>query len=201
MASRKEAAMETRRRILETGERLISEGGSHRVSVDDIVRECGIARGTFYLYFRNRADLVQAIARQPFADLESELEGFEGTVLEKLDYYAREFTRRAQRFGPKVAQQWMKDTMDPEEAPDTADPHLLPYDVESLRKILARSVESGELAEDTPVDRIAMLVVSQMFGVLTCWCMYDGDLDTDSLLDDYRDMSLRGMVEPYIARS
>lgn len=54
MTNRQKAAMETRRRLLETGERMIAEQGFSNVSIDDIVKACGVARRTFYTYFKNK---------------------------------------------------------------------------------------------------------------------------------------------------
>lgn len=40
---------------------LMAERGLANTSIDDIVRAAGVAKGTFYLYFRTRDDLLNAI--------------------------------------------------------------------------------------------------------------------------------------------
>lgn len=46
-------------------ERLLEQGrGINAVSVEQLAREAGIARATFYLHFRDRADLVQQLMAQ-----------------------------------------------------------------------------------------------------------------------------------------
>ena len=81
MTNRQKAAMETRRRLLETAKQMIAEQGFCHVSIDDIVKACGVARGTFYTYFKNKEDIVQAISRQPFSDIEAEMEKIKTTFL------------------------------------------------------------------------------------------------------------------------
>jgi AcrR family transcriptional regulator len=41
---------------------VFSEKGVSEASVDDIVRAAGVAKGTFYLYFRSKEDVVTAVA-------------------------------------------------------------------------------------------------------------------------------------------
>ena len=55
LLSRKE---ETRRRIVETAARLFLEKGVDRVGVDEIMRECGLTHGGFYVYFSSKEALI-----------------------------------------------------------------------------------------------------------------------------------------------
>jgi TetR/AcrR family transcriptional repressor of nem operon len=55
LVSRKE---ETRRRIVDTAARLFLEKGVDRVGVDEIMRECGLTHGGFYVYFPSKETLV-----------------------------------------------------------------------------------------------------------------------------------------------
>ena len=55
LVSRKE---ETRRRIVDTAARLFLEKGVDRVGVDEIMRECGLTHGGFYVYFPSKEVLI-----------------------------------------------------------------------------------------------------------------------------------------------
>jgi TetR/AcrR family transcriptional repressor of nem operon len=55
LLSRKE---ETRRRIVDTAARLFLEKGVDRVGVDEIMRECGLTHGGFYVYFPSKEALI-----------------------------------------------------------------------------------------------------------------------------------------------
>ena len=60
---RRTARREVRRReLIEAAVTVFSTKGVAGASVDDIVRTAGVAKGTFYLYFATKDDLVNAIA-------------------------------------------------------------------------------------------------------------------------------------------
>lgn len=56
-ASRRESLFEAARHVLETK-------NIFDANVDDIVREAGVARGTFYIYFADKYDLVRALTER-----------------------------------------------------------------------------------------------------------------------------------------
>ena len=51
-------AEKTRSRLLESARRLISERGFDHVSVEDITKDSGVAKGTFYHYFECKEEVV-----------------------------------------------------------------------------------------------------------------------------------------------
>ncbi len=48
-------------KILDTALRLFEKNGTHLVSIDEIVKGAGVAKGTFYLYFKDRYDLISTL--------------------------------------------------------------------------------------------------------------------------------------------
>lgn len=198
MTNRQKAAMETRRKLLEVGERMIAEQGFANVSIDDIVKACGVARGTFYTYFKNKEDIVQAISRQPFGELENEIEDMNCDIQEKLCYYVKEFTKRVQQHGLKITQQWVRNVIDPDIVPENEDGKKLIYDLEAVNNILQRAIDNYELLENTPHEQISRLIISQLYGFMTCWCMSNGAMDTDKLLNDYCQMQLKPLLTQYL---
>lgn len=73
-----------RARLVEAADRVLRAKGYRETTIDDIVNEAGVAKGTFYLYFSNKQDIflevlqgaVQALERH----LEEALEGVTGPV-------------------------------------------------------------------------------------------------------------------------
>ncbi|MBM7368839.1 TetR/AcrR family transcriptional regulator [Gordonia hydrophobica] len=55
-------AVATVRALVDAGSKQFQIKGYHRTSVDDIVEEAGLARGTFYKYFSEKQDLLIAIS-------------------------------------------------------------------------------------------------------------------------------------------
>jgi AcrR family transcriptional regulator len=52
-----------RLRLLEAAEALLAEGNAAAVTVDAIATAAGVAHGTFYRYFRDRSEALEALAR------------------------------------------------------------------------------------------------------------------------------------------
>jgi TetR/AcrR family fatty acid metabolism transcriptional regulator len=58
LTSRDLQAMETRRKIFNTAAQLITEKGFDNVTVEEICKQSGVAKGLFYHYFNSKADIV-----------------------------------------------------------------------------------------------------------------------------------------------
>jgi len=58
---------ERKDQLLECALRLFAERGYHSTSVADIIRRAGVARGTFYIYFRDKRDIFQQLLNTNFA--------------------------------------------------------------------------------------------------------------------------------------
>lgn len=56
-----EKGKKTKHKIFRTAIRLFKEEGYDNVTVDEIVKEAGIAKGTFYIYFETKAQIVAEI--------------------------------------------------------------------------------------------------------------------------------------------
>ena len=52
---------EKERKLLNTALHLFTEKGIKKTSIQDIVHEAGIAKGTFYLYFKDKYDLLNQL--------------------------------------------------------------------------------------------------------------------------------------------
>lgn len=61
MAVSQDKKLEKKRRILESAYQLFKSNNVYNTAVDDIVKASGIARGTFYLYFKDKSDLIEQL--------------------------------------------------------------------------------------------------------------------------------------------
>lgn len=64
----------TRARLLEAGKSLFAERGIHGVTSHEIAKRAGVAAGTFYLHFKDKAELFREIALEALAGLRGRLE-------------------------------------------------------------------------------------------------------------------------------
>lgn len=58
---RKQKALETQKKIYKSAEKLFRQFGFERVSVDSIVKEAGVAKGSFYVHYHSKDALIAAL--------------------------------------------------------------------------------------------------------------------------------------------
>ncbi len=64
----------TRARLLASGKTLFAAQGLHRITTHDIASHAGVAAGTFYNHFRDKADLFREITDEALAELTRRLD-------------------------------------------------------------------------------------------------------------------------------
>lgn len=68
---RDEQKENTRQKLLAAARRLFGEKGYGATTIDDIVEEAGASRGTYYLYFKNKGEIVTELTEEYTAATES----------------------------------------------------------------------------------------------------------------------------------
>lgn len=105
MAYRRTARTEARkadirRRLLEVGRRLVSEGGFTAIQIGTVAALAGVATGTVYRYFPSKADLSAAVfhrVSQHEIDVAAAIAASGGTATERLTAAVRAVAGRAQQ--------------------------------------------------------------------------------------------------------
>jgi len=64
--------------ILDAAEKVFREKGFHLATLDEIASKAGVAKGTIYLYFKDKLDLFLSTVERRFRELIDELEGMKG---------------------------------------------------------------------------------------------------------------------------
>ena len=196
MNKRQKSAVETKRKLVSAGLELIKEKGFDAINVEDITRKAGVAKGTFYVYFKRKEDIVLAISRVPFGEIADELEKMESMqIIEKLGHYFHRFMECVESCGIHVCRQWTRDVLDPTNVPDNKDGQKWFYDYEMLESILKNS---KELKEDTPVELLTHIIISELYGMMVSWCMSDGKFEPLDWTDRFCDVQLTALFEPYL---
>ncbi|MBP2643688.1 MAG: transcriptional regulator, TetR family [Firmicutes bacterium] len=60
--------------ILDTAEALFNKRGYHHTAISDIVREIGVAQGTFYYYFKSKEEVLEALVYRHLSGRFAEVE-------------------------------------------------------------------------------------------------------------------------------
>ncbi len=73
MSARQENALKTRQKILDAAAMLMTKNEFDELNIDEITRTCGVAKGTFYTYFKHKNDVIFEICRSLFAQIEAHM--------------------------------------------------------------------------------------------------------------------------------
>lgn len=68
-ATRSERRIANRQSLMAATERLLADAPYTAISVEQIIREAGISRSTFYTYFEDKAELLSALAEDIISEL------------------------------------------------------------------------------------------------------------------------------------
>ena len=199
MTNRQIAALETRRKLLEAAKRLVCEKGLVNTSIEEITRACGVSNGTFYTYFKRKEDVVFALSQEMYRGIYEEAQAHDGPFMERLVFYMVNFSGHIERDGLKLCQEWVRNTVDPDLAEPPYNKNKLYVDLDSMKGMIEKGVERGELKEDTPVDALAGALVDVIYGEMLCWDMSGGAYSFEERTKEFCNLFLPAMMKPYLS--
>ena len=132
-------------------------------------------------------------------------------IVERLRRFSRKFMQCIERYGIMICRQWVANVVGPEPLPENTGKGKLAFDLESLRSILRAAIEEGQLTDDTPVEELAELLMSRLYGIaellmsrlygmMIFWCMSDGRYVPSERTDALCDLELERLLAPYIRK-
>ena len=199
MNKRQTAAKTTKRKLITTALEMIKEHGFDAVNVEDITQRAGVAKGTFYTYFKRKEDIVLEISRTPFSEIAEELAMLQNWPLPaKLTHYFHRFMECVESCGIHICRQWTRDVLDPAHTPKNKDGKKWEYDCEMLQNILTAAVKNGELKADTPIETLTYIIICELYGMMTSWCMPDGKFEPLDWTDKFCSLQLSTLIFPYL---
>jgi len=161
-------AQETRRRLLETSVALIVELGYDAVSVGEICRRCQVAKGTFYVHFASKREILlsiltdlngrmaERVAALPVQDPRTAVEARVRIHLETIETEGKDFTRAVLRalLSERVENQGPgRNRM-----------------TDAVQEVVAEGQSSGTFRTDRTAAQLADALESLILGLMTDWC-------------------------------
>ncbi|MBH0346864.1 TetR/AcrR family transcriptional regulator [Bacillus pacificus] len=153
---------ERRKEILETAERLFVTKGYTKTTVNDILKEIGIAKGTFYHYFKSKEEvmdeIIMRIIKEDVAKAKAIVSNPSIPVLEKLFRVLMEQSPKSGDVKDKMIEQFHQ--------PNNAEMHQKSL-VQSiihlspvLAEILEQGIDEGVFSTPYPQETIELLLSS-----------------------------------------
>lgn len=199
MTNRQLAALETKRRLLEAAKKIVCEKGLVNTSIEEITKASGVSNGTFYTYFKRKEDVVFALSREMYQEIYDKAQAYDGPFMERLAFYMVNFSGYIEKSGLKLCQEWVRNTVDPDlvETPD--DKNKLRMDLDSMKGMIEKGVERGELKKDTPVDALSHTLVDLVYGEMLCWDMSGGAYSFEERTKEFCSLFLPAIMNSYLS--
>jgi len=168
----------TREKIRRKAGDLIVERGLENVTIQDIASAAGIAKGTFYLHFSGKQELIleYAVSRlQRVAELLPDYLLME-SVRDALHAMVTELIKGRQ-WHPKLVKLVLLELTKQPEGLKTHDLRLL------LQPLVELGVGRDQVRRDIPVNVLAGFVANTCYGGLLAWAMGSADDELDDAID------------------
>lgn len=178
--TRKDKALETKNRIFETAVALIKEKGYDNVTVSEICKTAGLAKGSFYVHYQSKEDIIRESyyadmgryissryaafsAENPGCPAAERIIYFLGLEMEFAEYAGHEFTCRAYALNlsaclPGPSEHFQK---------------------RHFSKILYEEIQAStaELASGFSCEDVFYYLESVVRGMMATWCFSNHSFD------------------------
>jgi AcrR family transcriptional regulator len=168
----------TRAAIRDAANRLFIERGVDNTTVDAICAAAGVSKGTFYLYFRRREDLLLEYGLRRLRRIREMLPELIGrkTFREALNAILDEVVR-GKGWGREVTGRALLEMGTGWEGLAVEGPHKL------IEPLIELAQARGEVRRDIPSDALAHFVLRSILGALRDWGLGNDDRDRETALN------------------
>lgn len=201
MASKRKLQAEaTKAKLLKKSMELMEERDFDEITIEDITSACGVAKGTFYLYFKSKNDLLNIIETYPYNDAaEAIAEGHYETAKEKVCAYVIKWVELLKRYSKQFSRRWIWHVSSDAYAREHENSKIR-YDRDTILGYLKEGQESGEIAADAPVVNLADAITSCLYGTTLYSIVPSDDLDLDTWKHTMADKIVPLLIDPYLTK-
>lgn len=188
MHIRERQGLQTRQKLIRTAEQLFGKEGFDNVSVDQIVAQCGIAKGTFYHHFKSKEELMLQLCSSFYEGLGEQIEAMNcSTGLEKLQNFILLWYQKVGAFNLQFSRQ-----------SEDRRPSQLEQGIVLIRQYLLEAAEHQELCPDTPVDTLSKALMFAMQGSAVFHNQKSQEFDIPAWSQEFRTHVLMPLLAPHL---
>lgn len=189
MGKRQEAAKLTKQKIIDAVKELSASKAYDEMSIDDITQTAGVAKGTFYVYFKRKEDVCAEIAYEKYQCLTEAITHKEISSVEKIACFLKESVKVVEGSTLEITQQWFRAVVAP-----TSDEWLgmrkLNFDFQFMKERIGEMISAGDLDTQTDTEGLAKIIVSEFYGAVILWCMSGGKIGLADIMEEFCDHRL-----------
>lgn len=192
MNKRELSSIQTKEKLLKATKELLKTKGFSTINVSDITKQAGVAKGSFYTYFKRKEDIILEIGKDAFSKIMQDVAKMENIdIIQKLTFYYHAFMKAVEYYGIYVCSEWIRDVL------NNKNGQKLAYDIKMLTEFLKQAVQNKELKKDTPIELLVQIIITQLYGMMTCWCMSDGKFEPLEWSEKFCKIQLETIIKQY----
>ena len=167
---------DTKGRIIQAAWSLFYNQGYDETTVEDIIRESKISRGSFYHYFEGKDALLSSLSYlfdRKYEELSPTLDPSENRFTQLMCLNSELFTMIENSISPDLLARMYSSQL-----VTKGEKHLLDHDrtyYRLLRRIAAEGQERGELRRDVTVSELVRVYALCERALIYDWCLSGGD--------------------------
>ncbi len=198
--TRKEKALETKDHLYATAEALFTKYGYDDVSVDRIVEEAGLSKGSFYVHFESKDNLVNTLISDYVMGVDMDYRKYIDSFSE--DTPAPEILlclihRIAEVIVDTIGIERMKilyrtQLTNMSHAGISANNDRMLYN--TISDVLSKGLLRKEFVTDLPLEELTNYLVLSMRGLTYEWCIRYPDFDLKAQSQAYFRTTLKGIM-------
>lgn len=184
MNTRKERANQTRRKIVDAAFSLMSSKPLAEIKVEDITERAGVAKGTFYVHFKSKEDVLHDVEINAMDELlKYSVEHNESTEARIL-FYMRLYAKLMVDLSLELYKNVVKLEMD--QPKDT----LIRKNWEAIKQILLNDGYSDDAKTDMAVSNMTAF----LHGAVLEWAVMEGKTIPDNVLTSHGEVIIHTLI-------
>lgn len=196
MASAKETARtvkktETRQKLLEAARRLFSCSAYEGVKVEDITKEAGLAKGTFFNYFASKEDAISEVQFMTTYDCLMPLLVVEGPIVPLIKQALVQSLVEHSESKSLMRAVLLTKLKDDKQLKKQSEQFQAFYN--GLTQLVDKAKQEGEVRTDIPSLQVVQMVEQMYMGILMQWCLVVEDNPIDDVIIRSFDVLFAGL--------
>lgn len=195
--SRQLKGKSTKKKIFTVAKELIVSKGYNNVTVDEICETCEISKGTFYIYYKSKEDIVRKLYRDDMSEYMEE--NFGKYIEENKDASpvdkVKTFISVALGFPITVGEELTRLTFVVYLSLNSTETSFFSDCIK--QELLFEAIEEGRsqsiFRQDLSTEEIVNYIYSFLTGSCMTWCLSDSNYDIGKMNEKYVDTLIKGL--------
>jgi TetR/AcrR family fatty acid metabolism transcriptional regulator len=182
-------------RIMNAAIKVFAEQGFHKATISQVAREAGVADGTIYIYFKNKADILDNFfdnrtrqVFQRFRETVDEAEHAEEKLRNLLRRHLYEFQRDRE-----MAVVFQREALQARYVADKYIREISKMYLDILGEIIAQGQAEGSIRKDFQTGLVKRLILGAVNEVINTWVTSEGRYDLVTMADPLVDLCFKGI--------